>query len=87
MRVASEYLPQAIVLLMTDMVGLLVIIVTLGYLGIGIAPPTPDWGTMISEGQSFMTSALVAFCAAGMFVVYTGVALSFIGDGLADRFH
>ena len=45
-------IPQAIVLLMTDMVGLLVIIVTLGYLGIGISPPTPDWGTMISEGQA-----------------------------------
>ncbi|GJM73528.1 hypothetical protein HMSSN036_57440 [Paenibacillus macerans] len=40
-------LPQAIVVLMTDMVGLLVAIVTLGYLGIGITPPTPDWGTMI----------------------------------------
>jgi len=80
-------LPQAIVLLMTDMVGLLVIIVTLGYLGIGIAPPTPDWGTMISEGQSFMTSAWWLSVLPGMFVVYTGVALSFIGDGLADRFH
>lgn len=79
-------IPQAIVLLMTDMVGLLVIIVTLGYLGIGIAPPTPDWGTMISEGQTFMTTAWWLSVLPGMFVVYTGVALSFIGDGLADRF-
>ena len=79
-------IPQAIVLLMTDMVGLLVIIVTLGYLGIGISPPTPDWGTMISEGQTFMTSAWWLSVLPGMFVVYTGVALSFIGDGLADRF-
>lgn len=79
-------IPQAIVLLMTDMVGLLVIIVTLGYLGIGISPPTPDWGTMISEGQTFMTNAWWLSVLPGMFVVYTGVALSFIGDGLADRF-
>lgn len=78
-------LPQAIVLLMNDMVGLLVIIVTLGYLGIGIAPPTPDWGTMISEGQSLMTTAWWLSVIPGMFVVYTGIALSFIGDGLADR--
>lgn len=78
-------IPQSIVLLMTDMVGLLVIIVTLGYLGIGITPPTPDWGTMISEGQSLMTTAWWLSVIPGMFVVYTGIALSFIGDGLADR--
>lgn len=79
-------IPQAIVLLMNDMAGLLVIIVTLGYLGIGITPPTPDWGSMIAEGQSFMTTAWWLSVLPGLFVVYTGIALSFIGDGLAERF-
>jgi len=77
-------LPQAIIVLMTDMVGLLVAIVTLGYLGIGIAPPTPDWGTMISDGQSFITTAWWLSTIPGCAVVYTGIALSLIGDGLAD---
>lgn len=77
-------LPQAIVLLMNDMVGLLVIIVTLGYLGIGIAPPSPDWGTMISEGNTFITTAWWLSILPGLAVVYTGIALSLIGDGLAD---
>lgn len=77
-------LPQAVVVLMTDMVGLLVAIVTLGYLGIGIAPPTPDWGTMISDGQSFITTAWWLSAMPGLAVVYTGIALSLIGDGLAD---
>ncbi|SLJ96081.1 MULTISPECIES: ABC transporter permease [unclassified Paenibacillus] len=77
-------LPQAIVVLMTDMVGLLVAIVTLGYLGIGIAPPTPDWGTMISDGQSFITTAWWLSAVPGFAVVYTGIALSLVGDGLAD---
>ena len=84
-QLLPNILPQAVVLLMTDMVGLLVIIVTLGYLGIGIAPPAPDWGTMISEGQSLMTTAWWLSVIPGIFVVYTGIALSFIGDGLADR--
>ncbi|OBZ10827.1 nickel ABC transporter permease [Bacillus sp. FJAT-27264] len=77
-------LPQAVVVLMTDMVGLLVAIVTLGYLGIGIAPPTPDWGTMISDGQSFITTAWWLSAVPGIAVVYTGIALSLVGDGLAD---
>jgi ABC-type dipeptide/oligopeptide/nickel transport systems, permease components len=77
-------LPQAIVILMADMVGLLVAIVTLGYLGIGIAPPTPDWGTMISDGQSFIATAWWLSAIPGCAVVYTGIALSLISDGLAD---
>ncbi|MEK3699958.1 ABC transporter permease [Paenibacillus sp. FSL R7-0312] len=77
-------LPQAVVVLMTDMVGLLVAIVTLGYLGIGIAPPTPDWGTMISDGQPFITTAWWLSAVPGFAVVYTGIALSLLGDGLAD---
>ena len=77
-------LPQVVVVLMTDMAGLLAIIVTLGYLGIGVTQPTPDWGTMIAEGQTFMTTAWWLSVIPGLMVVYTGVALSFIGDGLAD---
>lgn len=77
-------LPQAVVVLMTDMVGLLVAIVTLGYLGIGIAPPTPDWGTMISDGQPFITTAWWLSAVPGFAVIYTGIALSLVGDGLAD---
>lgn len=83
-HILPNVLPQAVVVLMTDMVGLLVAIVTLGYLGIGIAPPTPDWGTMISDGQSFITTAWWLSAMPGLAVVYTGISLSLVGDGLAD---
>jgi peptide/nickel transport system permease protein len=69
---------------MTNMVVLLVAIVTLGYLGIGIPPPTPDWGTMIADGQPFLSTKWWLSAAPGAAVVYTGIALSLIGDGLAD---
>ena len=83
-QVLPNVLPQAIVVLMTDMTGLLVTIVTLGYLGIGITPPTPDWGAMISEGQNFVTTAWWLSVLPGLMVVYTGISLSLVGDGLAD---
>jgi len=83
-QIFPNVLPQAVVVLMTDMAGLLAVIVTLGYLGIGVAPPTPDWGTMIAEGQGFMTSAWWLSVIPGLTVVYAGIALSCIGDGLAD---
>lgn len=83
-QVLPNVLPQAIVVLMTDMTGLLVTIVTLGYLGIGITPPTPDWGAMISEGQNFVTTAWWLSVLPGLMVIYTGISLSLVGDGLAD---
>ncbi len=70
---------------MSDIVIVILVVVGLGYLGLGIQPPSPDWGAMIADGQQFITTgyqwlALVP----GLAVVYTGVGLSLLGDGLAD---
>jgi len=77
-------LPQAVVLLMTEIVLIMVAVVTLGFLGLGVQPPTPDWGTMISDGQPFITTRWWISTLPGLGVVYTGIALSLVGDGLAD---
>lgn len=83
-HVLPNVLPQAVVLLMTEIVLILVAVVTLGYLGLGVQPPTPDWGTMISDGQAFITTKWWISALPGLGVIYTGIALSLIGDGLAD---
>jgi peptide/nickel transport system permease protein len=75
---------QAIVYAMSDIVQDILAIVTLSYLGLGIQPPTPDWGTMISDGQNFLTTHWQLTTIPGLAVVITGLALSLIGDGLAD---
>ena len=77
-------LPQAIVLLATEIVLIMVAIVTLGFLGLGIQPPTPDWGTMIADGQAFVTSHWWLAALPGLAVVVTGIALSLLGDGIGD---
>jgi len=77
-------LPQAVVLLMTEVLLIMVAVVTLGYLGLGVQPPTPDWGTMISDGQLFLTTRWWVSTLPGLAVVTTGVGLSLLGDGLAD---
>jgi len=77
-------MPQAIVVLMTELVVIMVAVVTFGYLGLGVPPPTPDWGTMIAEGQSFATTKWWIPVIPGLAVVSTGISLSLIGDGLSD---
>jgi peptide/nickel transport system permease protein len=75
---------QAIIYAMSDIVQDILAIVTLSYLGLGIQPPTPDWGSMISNGQNFLTTHWQLTTLPGLAVVITGLALSLIGDGLAD---
>jgi peptide/nickel transport system permease protein len=75
---------QAIVYAMSDIVLSILAIVTLGYLGIGLPPPTADWGSMAADGESLITTQWQLATFPGLAVVLTGLGLSLLGDGLAD---
>jgi peptide/nickel transport system permease protein len=75
---------QAIVFAMSDIVLTILAIVTLGYLGLGVQPPTPDWGRMIGDGQTFLTTRWELSTFPGIAVVVTALGLSLLADGLAD---
>jgi peptide/nickel transport system permease protein len=76
---------QSFVFAMSDIVLSILAIVTLGYLGLGVPPPTPDWGAMIADGQQFLLTNWWLTTAPGVAVVLTGLALALIADGLVDR--
>jgi peptide/nickel transport system permease protein len=83
-HVLPNVITQAIVYSMSDIVMNIGVIVTLSYFGLGIVPPTPDWGGMMSNGQQFLAGgyySLTLVPAAA--VVLTSLALSLVGDGLA----
>jgi peptide/nickel transport system permease protein len=75
---------QAIVFAMSDIVLDILAIVTLGYLGLGVQPPTADWGRMIADGQTFLTTHWELSTLPGIAVVITALGLSLLADGLAD---
>jgi peptide/nickel transport system permease protein len=75
---------QAIIFSTSDIVLDILAIVTLGYLGLGIPPPTPDWGRMIYYGQQFITTHWQLAAIPGLAVVVTGIGLALLGDGLSD---
>jgi peptide/nickel transport system permease protein len=69
---------------MVDAVGNVLLGAALGFLGLGAAPPSPEWGAMISDGQNYILSAWWLSTLPGIAIVLVGVAFSLIGDGLAD---
>jgi peptide/nickel transport system permease protein len=86
--IARHLLPnvitQAIVFAMSDIVLDILAIVTLGYLGLGVQPPTADWGKMIADGQTYLTTHWELSTIPGIAVVITALGLSLLADGLAD---
>jgi peptide/nickel transport system permease protein len=56
----------------------------LGFLGLGVQPPTPEWGAMLSAGREYVLSAPYLVTFPGLLIFLTVLALNFIGDALRD---
>jgi peptide/nickel transport system permease protein len=74
-----------IVFSMADFVLNILLAASLSFLGLGVRPPTPEWGAMVAEGQSFLLNAWWIATLPGLVIVVVGIGLSLIGDGLAER--
>jgi ABC-type dipeptide/oligopeptide/nickel transport systems, permease components len=57
---------------------------SMSFLGMGVQPPTPEWGYMLSEGKNFMTTAPHLVVFPGLAIVLTALSLNLLGDGLRD---
>jgi peptide/nickel transport system permease protein len=73
-----------IIYAMADIGAYIGVLATLSFLGLGERPPAPEWGAMIASGKDFMVTDWWICAIPGAAIVITGIALSLIGDGLAD---
>jgi peptide/nickel transport system permease protein len=81
-------LPNAfppLIVLVTMQIGAAILAVAgLSYLGIGISPPTPDWGSMVNDGFPYLiTNPLLSFVP-GVAIMLVVFGFSMVGDGLRD---
>lgn len=56
----------------------------LSYLGMGVTPPTPSWGIMIQDGQTFLQTQPWLMIMPGLAILTTVLAFTLLGDGLRD---
>ena len=84
---ARHILPNAIVpavvFAMSDIVLIILLGSSLSYLGLGIAPPTAEWGLMIAEGQNFMATAWWICLFPGLAIAFLALGFMLLADGLA----
>jgi peptide/nickel transport system permease protein len=74
-----------IVFSMADFVLNILLAASLSFLGLGVRPPTAEWGAMVADGQNFLLNAWWITTLPGLVIVVVGIGLSLIGDGLAER--
>lgn len=58
---------------------------TLSFLGVGVPPPTPTWGSMVSEGRAYVELAWWVIAFPGFAIMLTVLAVNLLGDELRDR--
>lgn len=76
----------AVVFSMSDAVIDILLGSSLSYLGLGIQPPTAEWGVMIAEGQTFIASAWWISFFPGLAIICLAIGFSMLADGFAEHF-
>jgi ABC-type dipeptide/oligopeptide/nickel transport system permease subunit len=75
-----------IIVLTTTWLGIAALwIAALGFIGLGVQPPTPEWGAILNDGQNYITLAWWITVFPGMFLALFVVGVNLIGDGLRDE--
>ena len=69
-----------------DMGYTILLAASLGFLGIGVKIPTPEWGTMINDGRDVFLDAWWVSVFPGLAIVVAVLAFNLLGDGLRDIF-
>lgn len=84
-HILPNVIAPALIYVFTGMVLAILTGATLSFLGLGPQPPTPEWGAMIAEGRQYLLLAWWMTTLPGLALLVVGVALSLIGDGLAEN--
>ena len=84
-HVIPAAIPVVVVQATLGMAGAIIGEASLSFLGLGVQPPTPSWGTMLSGGRAHLLDAPHLTVFPGLAIAVLVLGLNFLGDGLRDR--
>ena len=77
--------PAVVVQATLGMAGAIIAEAALSFLGLGVQPPTPSWGTMLNAGRAHLFDAPHLTIFPGLAIALLVLGFNFLGDGLRDR--
>ncbi|MFZ1660792.1 MAG: nickel transporter permease [Paracoccaceae bacterium] len=77
-------LPSVIIRVTLDMAGVILTAAGLGFLGLGVQPPLPEWGMMISAGRKYLFEQWWVATMPGLAIFIVSLGFNLLGDGLRD---
>jgi peptide/nickel transport system permease protein len=80
-HIFPNVLPATLTYALSDAVLVIGVIAALPFLGAGVQPPTPEWGSIIYDGRSVLSEAPWVCFGPGLFIVCTGIAVRLMGQG------
>ncbi|HKV44969.1 MAG TPA: ABC transporter permease [bacterium] len=83
-HILPNAIAPAVTYLASDIVLIILTVSTLGFLGLGVRPPAPEWGLMIAQGRTFLYTGWWIAAMPGLACMFAGIAFILVGDGLAD---
>jgi len=85
-HILPNTLPSIIVLATLDIAVIIISEAAMSFLGLGIQPPTPSWGMMISDGRNYLYDSYWMVLGPGIAIVVTAVGINLFGDFLRDTY-
>ncbi len=84
-HIFPNVLNPTLVLASLDLGRIIILEASMSFLGVGVPPPTPSWGLMMSDGRGYITTAWWLTLFPGLFILLTCLAMNRIGDWMRDR--
>lgn len=83
-HILPNALPSIVVIASFAVAQMIIVESALSFVGLGVPPPTPSWGSMLADGQNYLTSAWWVSTAPGVALMVTILSVNLIGDFLRD---
>jgi peptide/nickel transport system permease protein len=77
-------LTTVVILATLDIGALILTITSLSFLGLGVQPPTPDWGTMLNDGRPYFSAVPLLVIVPGIVIATVVLMGNLLGDGIRD---
>ncbi len=83
-HILPNVVPPVVVLASLQIGNLILALAALGFFGLGVTPPTPEWGSMINQSRLFLQTSPALMIWPGLAISLTVIGFNLLGDGLRD---